>query len=144
MSHWFKHFMTLQLATLLWCYVISPQIGTNFENFSISIKGGKININGRSVTNGKFDFVVDNTGNLKIGSGHHNLSNGASSVQAAGEIKIYKGKVTSITNSSGHYKPSPTEASNYSTILQSAGLDVKGANLKVYNTDGTLKTNTKL
>jgi RHS repeat-associated protein len=122
----------------------SPQIGTNFEKYSVTISEGKININGRSVTNGKFDFVVDSNGNLVIGSGHYNLSGGAQTVRAAGEIKIYKGKVTSITNSSGHYKPSASEAANFGEILKNSGVDIKGANLKVYNTDGTLKSNTKL
>jgi RHS repeat-associated protein len=101
-----------------------------------TITDGRINLSGRAVTNGKFDFVVTQEGQLVIGSKHYALSNGAASVQAAGTLKIFKGKVTEINNNSGHYKPTPAETSNFGTILKKAGVDVSGTKVNTLNKDG--------
>lgn len=117
----------------------SPQIGAEFESYSVKIDGGKINIGDRAVTNGTFDFVITNNGKLQVGKGHYNLSNGAETVQAAGQIKVYKGKITTINNSSGHYKPSLSEGGSFGNALKGQGLDVSGAKLKLYNSEGALE-----
>ncbi|MFT4015810.1 MAG: hypothetical protein QM668_02505 [Agriterribacter sp.] len=101
-----------------------------------SLENGKINLSNRSVTNGTFDFVVTDEGNLVIGSKHFALSGGAESVQAAGTLKIYKGKVMSIDNNSGHYKPNTNETKNFGQILKNAGVDVSGAKLNTLNSKG--------
>ena len=63
-----------------------------------------------------------------------NLSGGAKTVQAAGEIRIFKGKVTEISNSSGHYLPTPEESKSFVEILKQGGVDLSGSALKIYKT----------
>jgi hypothetical protein len=93
----------------------SPQ--PNGVSYSFEINGGLLNISGRSKTNGKFDFVITNSGELKIGSGHYYLSDGASSVKAAGRLKIWNGKVTYLNANSGHYRPNVTQAQQGQNLL---------------------------
>ena len=123
---------------------VTPQSGPNFVNHSIKIEKGLISIEGRAVTNGTFDFVITNEGTLKLGTGHYNLSNGAQTVKAAGQIKVYKGKITTINNSSGHYKPSISEAESFGSSLKDKGLDVSGAKVKLYNGEGVLQKTVKI
>ena len=113
-----------------------PQIGASYGSSSYTLSDGKINLNSRSVTNGTFDFIVNNEGKLVIGSGHYNLSGGASTVKAAGQLSVLKGKVTNINNSSGHYQPSLEEAKTFGNTLKNAGIDVSGAKLNLYNASG--------
>lgn len=122
----------------------TPQVGAEFESLSVKVEGGKISLGGRSKTHGTFDFVIDNNGKLKVGEGHYHLSNGAESVQAAGQIKIHNGQIKTITNSSGHYKPSISEGSNFGSALKNKGLDVSGAKLKLYNSEGALEKTIKI
>lgn len=93
----------------------SPQPNGVSHNFEIN--GGMLNISGRSKTNGKFDFVITNLGELKIGSGHYYLSGGASSVKAAGRLKIWNGKVTYLNANSGHYRPKSAQAQQGQNLL---------------------------
>lgn len=95
-------------------------------------------------TTGTFDFVVTNEGKLIIGNKHYSLSGGAETVQAAGQIRLYKGKVMDINNGSGHYLPNVNEASKFGTILKEAGVDVSGANLNIYGADGKKLVGLKL
>jgi len=90
----------------------------NGVSFSYTLSGGKLSINGRPVTNGKFDYVITNSGELKIGSGHYYLSGGAESVQAAGRLKIYKGTVTPLNGNSGHYRPTPEQTTIGNNLLK--------------------------
>lgn len=122
----------------------APQIGEEFGSLGATIVDGNISLSGRTVSNGKFDFVVTASGEVKIGTGHYNLSGGAAEVQAAGEIKLFRGRVMSITNSSGHYQPSVTQGQEFGNILQKAGINVSGAKLRLYNTNGTLHSTTIL
>lgn len=110
----------------------APQVGEAFQSLGTTITDGNISVLGRSVTNGRFDFVVTKSGDLRVGTGHYNLSGGANEVQAAGQLRIYKGQVMEINNASGHYQPSAIEAKNFSTILSNMGVDVSKAKLKVY------------
>ncbi len=121
----------------------TPQVGVEFGSLGAKIVDGNISLSGRSVTTGSFDFVVNKAGDLVVGNGHHALS-GGKAVQAAGTLKIYKGKVTTITNSSGHYKPSVSAGEGFGNILKNAGVDVSGTKLKLYNQDGVLQSTTKL
>ena len=77
-----------------------------------------------------------------IGQGHYNLSGEALSVKAAGQMRIVKGQVLDINNSSGHYQPTVSEASGFRDILKSLGVDVSKAKLNIYNKEGT-KVETK-
>lgn len=70
------------------------------------------------------NFVVDHSGNLKLGKGHSFLANGHS-VLAAGTIKLDKqGNVRRIVNDSGHYQPTLADAVRYPKALGKAGLNV--------------------
>jgi hypothetical protein len=108
------------------------------EGFSLgySLQNGKINLSGRYKTHGTFDFVVTQDGKLVIGSKHFHLSNKASSVQAAGTIRIFDGQIREIDNNSGYYKPNEAETANFGTILRNAGVDVSGAKLHTLDKDG--------
>jgi hypothetical protein len=121
----------------------NTQNGPEFVNYSTSISEGKVNVNGRAVTSGTFDYVVTNDGKLVIGTGHYNLSGGASSVQAAGQMKIFKGNVTSINNSSGHYLPSMEQGANSAGVLKNIGVDVSKTTNRLYNSSGVLEKTIK-
>ncbi|AZQ65228.1 hypothetical protein EI427_23735 [Flammeovirga pectinis] len=89
------------------------------------------------------DFVVTMSGKLKIGKKHHFLGKGES-VQAAGTLKIVKGKVKKIENDSGHYLPSIEETLLFPAIFEDLGLKIKGAALKIkYIKNGKFETITK-
>ena len=60
------------------------------------------------------------------------------------QLKIYKGQVTTITNSSGHYQPNIAQGEAAAGLLQKAGVNVQGANVKLYNSSGTLEKNYKI
>jgi RHS repeat-associated protein len=122
----------------------SPQNGPGFYSLSANVTGGKININGMAVSNGRFDFVILESGELRIGFGHNYLSEGASQVQAAGQIKLFNGKVQSINNSSGHYMPSMSEAGSYGDLFKAGGIDVSGAQLQLYDELGKLGQTSKI
>ncbi|WP_343522276.1 RHS repeat-associated core domain-containing protein [Pedobacter sp.] len=117
----------------------TPQNGEAFVSYTPRISNGKVELSERAVTNGTFDFVITNNGELKIGTGHFNLSNGASSVQAAGQLKIYKGQVTTINNNSGHYKPTIVEGENSVGLLNKLGVTTTGTNVRLYNKDGVVE-----
>ena len=90
----------------------------NGISYSYKIQNGKLNMEGRTVTNGNFDYVITNAGELKIGSGHYHLSEGANSVQMAGRLKIWKGNVKHINGNSGHYRPTIAEENRGKLLLE--------------------------
>ncbi|WP_018475470.1 hypothetical protein [Echinicola pacifica] len=118
----------------------TPQVGAAFESFAANISKGRVNLSGRAVTNGTFDFVITNSGELKVGFGHSHLSGGAESVKAAGQLSFFKGKVQTITNNSGHYKPTVSEGQGFGELLKQGGVDVSNTKLKVYNSNGSLES----
>ncbi len=89
----------------------------NGQSFGYTINDGKLNINGRAVTNGIFDYVITNSGELKIGSGHYYLSGGAENVQMAGRLKIWQGNVKHLNGNSGHYRPTAGETATGAGLL---------------------------
>jgi len=62
---------------------------------------------------GRAIFVMDSTGNIYAsnyhgkGKFHHSSFLAGGPVAAAGEISVVRGKLTEITDRSGHYKPAP-------------------------------------
>lgn len=79
------------------------------------------------------DFVIDSSGELKIGSKHHYLGN-AEDVQAAGQLKLDgQGRVRRIDNLSGHYRPTVNESMNYPELFRQNGLNIKNSWLELYN-----------
>nr|WP_314499221.1 RHS repeat-associated core domain-containing protein [uncultured Chryseobacterium sp.] len=113
----------------------APQVGEAFESLGATIEGGNISLGGRAVTNGRFDFVVTANGKLKIGSGHYYLSESASEVQAAGQLRIFKGQLMEINNASGHYQPTAIEAQRFSSILSKMGINIGKTKIKIYTVD---------
>lgn len=98
------------------------------RTFKFTIEDGRINIeNGIQ----EVDFVIDMDGNLHIGRGHSYLANGKS-VQAAGTMKVNtQGYIRLITNESGHYQPTVTQAMNYPDIFRNAGVIVDNAWIRI-------------
>ncbi len=118
-------------------------ISNKYPNEALPSDGKKVEytiVDGKiKVSNGTryFDFVVDKDGNLIIGSRHHYLGN-ADGVIAAGQIKLNgDGKLMSIDNGSGHYKPSATEMEVYPIIFKELGVDIGGTWVKTYDKSGT-------
>lgn len=93
----------------------------------------------------KVDFVITCRGELKIGRKHHFLDF-ANDVEAAGTLKITKGKIKQISNQSGHYFPTVYETEKFPEIFKQIGLDTKGASLEILYLDeaGKLKSQNKL
>lgn len=93
-----------------------------------TVKDGSIAFKGQKNPEGTYDFVITTDGELRIGSRHYTLSEGAESVKGAGQVYINKGgKIEVVDNFSGHYKPDRIELINQTKILQAAGLLEKGA-----------------
>ncbi|OJJ19678.1 hypothetical protein BKI52_19290 [marine bacterium AO1-C] len=88
---------------------VGAQVGDEFGAIDVKIKDNKIykiEAGGKEIPmTDQVDFVVTMTGELKLGTGHYFLSGSAATVRAAGQIKIVNGKITLITNGSGHYRP---------------------------------------
>lgn len=82
---------------------------------------------------GTYNYVVLENGQLvtgrkfnEVGGGHIDLANGKP-VVAAGEVKIVRGEVKYIDNSSGHYEPSGSAAQAAAErAFSQKGLDVAG------------------
>ena len=64
------------------------------------------------------------------------MSNKALSVQAAGQFNFKNGRITSISNWSGHYAPSLEETANFPNILKQCGIDLKGAEFRRMEFEG--------
>ncbi len=107
----------------------------------LSIKDGKLFVRGTALQTAggpSVEFVVGNDGQLVFGSRHQYLAKVAgdkASVQAAGRMIVKSGKVTYVDNASGHFLPTEQEALRYPEILRKAGLDLKGAILRIYVAD---------
>ena len=82
--------------------------------------------------NGKFNYIVDEDGNLAVGrqrdalgGGHIDLAS-ARPVQAAGEFRVVGGELKYIDNSSGHYLPSGEFAQEAAeSAFKKLGFDVE-------------------
>ncbi|MBR1930230.1 MAG: hypothetical protein IJ833_01970, partial [Lachnospiraceae bacterium] len=105
------------------------------KTFNFTIEEGRINIeNGIQ----EVDFIIDMDGNLHIGRGHSYLSGGRN-VQAAGTIKVNsQGYIRNITNKSGHFQPTVSEALNYPQIFRNSGLSVDNTWISISEFDTSL------
>lgn len=113
----------------------TPQVG---KVLAFSVKESKIILSGRAVSHGRFDFVISKSGQLDLGVGHYALSGGAREVQAAGQLKIFNGQITRISNWSGHYQPTIEESRFFPNLLRNLGLNVSGAKFQLYDQEGRL------
>lgn len=81
------------------------------------------------------DYVVGLDGNLYIGRSHEALaaiSGNKQAVQAAGTLIVKRGKITQITNKSGHFLPSVDETMKFPELFRQLDLDIKGAKLQIW------------
>ncbi|MBR1853308.1 MAG: Hint domain-containing protein [Lachnospiraceae bacterium] len=108
------------------------QAGRTFE---FTIEDGRVHIeNGIQ----DVDFIIDMDGNLHIGRGHSYLA-GDQNVQAAGTLKVNcQGYIRIITNESGHFQPTLSEALNYLQIFRHYGLDIENAWIRISEFDTSL------
>ena len=105
-----------------------PDDGQVGRQFDYTIDNGRIHIE-NGIQNA--DFIIDMDGNLKLGRGHSYLANGGN-VQAAGTIKVNsQGRIRLITNESGHFQPTVSEALNYPTAFGNIGLDVNNSWIRI-------------
>lgn len=107
-----------------------PQVGLawnmkEYRTYAAEIVNGNLQARGVGLK-GEYDFVVTQDGKLRIGVGHYHLSGSAPTVQAAGVLKVWDGKISWITNQSGHYRPSQAETAKFEDIFKQLGLDVSG------------------
>jgi hypothetical protein len=70
-------------------------------------------------------------GNQKVGLFHHSSLIGGAAVAGAGELKIEKGKLTFISNESGHYQPDPEHFIQVLNELRSHHIDLSKVELKL-------------
>lgn len=78
------------------------------QKFDFSIVNDVIKFSNpkRAPTEGWVDFVIMQSGELRLGNGHYFLSDEAERVFSAGEIYLTRdGKITAVTDHSGHYLP---------------------------------------
>jgi hypothetical protein len=70
---------------------------------------------------------------------NHSTMNAGKEVICAGMIRVDKGQVTKITNTSGHYKPTHQHFAEALTILSEEGLDLSGAEVMAVRFPGPAK-----
>jgi len=86
------------------------------------------------------DFVIGADGNLYLGRRHQYLAKeggNKTQVLAAGELIIKRGKIIRITNFSGHFQPTESQARRSAQLLRSFGLDLKGTTLRIMILDNS-------
>ncbi len=116
--------------------VTSPQYsGTGkLGTYEIRISNGRIEkyvggdkgngtwkgLNGNDIDD--VNFVITTDGKLRIGHGHYNLSGEAEYVVSAGKMQIVDGKVTELSNYSGHYLPSNENVVKVQEVFKDLGV----------------------
>ncbi|TPN85250.1 hypothetical protein [Aquimarina algicola] len=142
----------LSEVPLVTAKVSSPQYSgaSKFGAYEIRIQNERIEYltvddNSKSVwkpLNGEqlddVNFVFTNDGRLKIGHGHYNLSGESRTVISAGKLVIKNGKVTEVSNFSGHYQPSIDNLNKISEVFKE--LKVADENFRVFERPYSRKT----
>jgi hypothetical protein len=98
---------------------------------------GELQVIGKTNIAQKWDYIVKTDGQILVGRKHSWLSQGKD-VLAAGELKYNNGKLVEISNASGHYLPSTSEASNFLRVFRTGGVNVDNATLTILKEDGTI------
>ena len=75
------------------------------------------------------DFVITESGELRIGKGHDFLSDNAASVKGAGTIRIQDGKIIEVTNDTGHFKTNEAELKRQAELLDAYGVTTQDRNV---------------
>jgi filamentous hemagglutinin len=89
---------------------------------------------------GNLNYVVLEDGSLVVGKSPHTSLTNNTSVQAAGEIQLYNGKVKWLDNASGHYQPIGAPIQGIAeSAFNKIGLDATGKfQYKVWTPDPSL------
>nr|WP_260393513.1 fibronectin type III domain-containing protein [Riemerella anatipestifer] len=98
---------------------------------------GKLQVIGNTNVAQKWDYIIKTDGQILVGRKHSWLSQGED-VLAAGEIKYNNGKLVEISNASGHYEPTVSEALNFLRIFRQAGVNVDDATLTILDKNGNI------
>jgi len=98
---------------------------------------GELKVAGNTTVSQRWDYIVKTDGEILIGRKHSWLSQGED-VIAAGEIKYSNGKIVEINNASGHYLPTPEEASDFLRIFRKAKVNVDDATLTILDKNGNI------
>jgi len=98
---------------------------------------GELQVVGNTNVAQKWDYIVKTDGQILVGRKHSWLSQGED-VLAAGELKYNNGKLVEISNASGHYEPTISEASNFLKIFRQAGVKVDDATLTILDKNGNI------
>ena len=93
---------------------------------------GNLAFEGGAVPDGRFIFVVNKRGELIVakpveGSIHHSSLSGGEPVRIAGELEIAGGRIKTITNRSGHFRPSGEAFKQFLVDVQNRHLDLSDA-----------------
>ena len=78
------------------------------------------------------NFVITMNGELRIGRGHYYLSGRSPKVLAAGDIRIINGKITRMTNASGHYLPNLAQSKMMEFYIRRLGVTIKNLETKYH------------
>lgn len=76
---------------------------------------GKLDLS--TVPDGHYDFVIMESGELRIGTDHFNLSGNAKYVKGAGGIEIKDGLIIKLHDQSGHYGPKKSDVLRAANLL---------------------------
>lgn len=89
---------------------------------------------------GNLNCVVLEDGSLVVGKSPHTSLTNNNSVQAAGEIQLYNGKVKWLDNASGHYQPTGPHIQGIAeSAFGNLGMDAAGKfQFKVWQPDPSL------
>ncbi len=133
-----------------------PLYESNTEKCKITIINGLLNFEDKLLTTESYSsfhkfrdaalYVCDPMGNIYtstpkdiiIGTEmHHSVLLGGTPALCAGIIKVSDGKITYISNESGHYKPSTENLFNFLSFLKNQGLDLKDTQIEDVSTKKT-------
>lgn len=121
------------------------EYAVSFENGKAMYKGMEMDSFHESTISGAGNmiFVIgpDKTlyaGSHVVGKFHHSSFLAGGVIVGAGELKCDRGKITEISNKSGHYKPNKDEMVTTLTILSEKGVDLSNVKLRFLLKQGDL------
>ncbi|MBF0298237.1 MAG: hypothetical protein HQK51_05930 [Oligoflexia bacterium] len=87
------------------------------------------------------DIIVSNR--IQEGRFHHSSLGGGKPVACAGTIRIENGKLTLVTNESGHYKPGRKQLDQMIERLRELGVNTKGVRVRLIERGKHIETSLK-
>jgi hypothetical protein len=101
---------------------------------------GQLGFANGKLADGEWIFVVDKTGRMMAsraeqGKVHHSSLSGGEPVLMAGDFKIQDGKLTTISNKSGHFRPDEHAFQQFLAELQKQKVTLTGVTAPAYRMD---------